>query len=1459
MRIKKFTLLTLALLLMSGVAFAQKNVPTDEAIAAKQSELRAMARAKAKFGAFDFNHKVLPQFTRKARSFNLPAEFKNVIQNGPTKFATQARLETKKEALPVKVSPTFKADKLLSPSWGQGSLAIRSFVKRAAPEGSLFYDDFETGSFSSSWTLKTLNQGSGWTVYNPAADNICNAHSGTYVASSWSWNSSAYNVDNWLIAPKVALGGSVVFWTYTNASYPDPYEVLLSTTGTETEDFTVTLRAMAADAGGKWVQQVLDLSAYAGQEGYIAIHHVAYDMNYLFIDDFAVTEDTYIPPTPVTPPAEMMTMQFTILAYDSDNEPFERVLTIGIDGTDVYVQGTSYYMKDAWIKGTLNQDGTVTFATGQYYGILTSSGRDYPMYFQAYDNTLQTSLDNLTLIINPLTGTVDWPSVEIMDCGTPTGLDELYQSYQVMQVAPGTAPDILTPPAGIEDNLVEYRMEGEAYNYDGSEYGEYSEPIFIGFDGDDVWVRGVNKDIPETWIKGTRNGNTVTFPTGQKVGIYYATLTQYYEFYFAGFDTNLSAQADVTMTLDNATGIYTMTSPDIAMINSAWLNIDPNLYFTTLQFVPVPDVAATPAQPTITEVALVDVTFPYLIVDIPTTDEDGNAILTEKLSYQYYYDINKVVSPLTLSTTQYMRLTADMTEIPYLFTDNYDVYNYMLYLNQDFSTWNKIGIQSIYRGGGEEKRSEIFWYTIVPYPHEVTFVAANDLSIENGQATVKVNGEKAKLDADGKLVVNETYTVTLSAATGYKFVSVTATGATVELDANAFVATFEMPADDVTVNYEIRETYNEIAFNPANELTIQDGQATVALNGEDVTGMVDESGTLYDVEQDATVTITAEPGFKLANVTASYIEKSSGGGESVELTVHDGTAGSPYVPLYGFYEDAYLKCEYVMPASELEAMNGSNIDAMKFYLKTSAADPWTGDYKVFMKEVSATTISEYSGLDDATVVYEGKLDGTGETMDVIFDTPYQYHGGNLLIGFYCINPGNYKSAEFWGETVEGACVQGYSYSGLNSIDPNQRNFLPKTTFTYSAGAPSTTIQVGEGTITDQAYLPTYNLYNYSRTQEIYTASEINATGTINSISYYCNSNGTSRNLDIYLIHTKKDKFDTQSDWIAVTNNDKVFSGSVNFANKQWTTIKLDKAFQYNGTDNLCVIVYDFTGDWGSSMKFSLDYAENQSIVAYDDNVAFDPTNPTPHNKDTYRSNKAQMLLEMSVIPSSDLNVDLDADGHTASFTVPNGNVTVNYELVRLGTPVEVAAGKYITYYTDKDIVIYDEDCELLTVTAVDETTVTATPIEVAAAETPLLIYNSSDEDKELWIVPTEEAIEELTPDEVEVAPEFKGTLEEKTFTAAEMSAAEHFICDGENFIWVRSAGTIAANKCWLELTNDEPLTARSIVIGSGETTGVKAVDHSPLTIDNYYDLQGRRVAQPAKGLYINNGKKVVVK
>ena len=75
-------------------------------------------------------------------------------------------------------------------------------------------------------------------------------------------------------------------------------------------------------------------------------------------------------------------------------------------------------------------------------------------------------------------------------------------------------------------------------------------------------------------------------------------------------------------------------------------------------------------------------------------------------------------------------------------------------------------------------------------------------------------------------------------------------------------------------------------------------------------------------------------------------------------------------------------------------------------------------------------------------------------------------------------------------------------------------------------------------------------------------------------------------------------------------------------------------------------------------------------------------------------------------------------------------------------------------------------------------------------------------------------------------------------------------------------GTIPANRAYLEVPGG-PTTARGFLGFSDDdnTTDIEAIDHSPLTIDHsVYDLSGRLVTgQPQKGIYVKNGKKVVIK
>lgn len=170
-----------------------------------------------------------------------------------------------------------------------------------------------------------------------------------------------------------------------------------------------------------------------------------------------------------------------------------------------------------------------------------------------------------------------------------------------------------------------------------------------------------------------------------------------------------------------------------------------------------------------------------------------------------------------------------------------------------------------------------------------------------------------------------------------------------------------------------------------------------------------------------------------------------------ELTVYDGEVTNDRVPIYSFYCDSYLKCEYVIPAEELRSIAGGTITGLTWYLNETASYSWgNANFEVFLKEVDSNTLSTYIGAGEATAVYQGALDGMHSPISINFTTPYSYEGGSLLVGVYNTQMGSWgRTATFYGQSVPGACVQGYSRTRPDDVTATQCNFIPKTTFTYT--------------------------------------------------------------------------------------------------------------------------------------------------------------------------------------------------------------------------------------------------------------------------------------------------------------------------------------------------------------------------------------------------------------------------
>ena len=188
------------------------------------------------------------------------------------------------------------------------------------------------------------------------------------------------------------------------------------------------------------------------------------------------------------------------------------------------------------------------------------------------------------------------------------------------------------------------------------------------------------------------------------------------------------------------------------------------------------------------------------------------------------------------------------------------------------------------------------------------------------------------------------------------------------------------------------------------------------------------------------------------------------------LTVFDGTATNRFVPIYTAYTDAYEKCEMVYPADTLESIVGRKITSMKFYTSKDYFDYSDVVFQVFLTEYPLDYINGFHGTAGATMVYEGGLVIANHVMTIQFDEPFHYDGGNLLVGVYVTETGGWDNTPWYGETVNGASVQGYSYDGLYAINPTQRNFLPKATFHFEGEDLHVAYHDGDVYVLDQLNL-----------------------------------------------------------------------------------------------------------------------------------------------------------------------------------------------------------------------------------------------------------------------------------------------------------------------------------------------------------------------------------------------------
>ena len=186
--------------------------------------------------------------------------------------------------------------------------------------------------------------------------------------------------------------------------------------------------------------------------------------------------------------------------------------------------------------------------------------------------------------------------------------------------------------------------------------------------------------------------------------------------------------------------------------------------------------------------------------------------------------------------------------------------------------------------------------------------------------------------------------------------------------------------------------------------------------------------------------------------------------------------------------------------------------------------------------------------------------------------------------------------------------------------------------------------------------------------------------------------------------------------------------------------------------------------------------------------------------------------------------------------------------------VTVTSANYATYVSDFDLDFTDKGIKAYIAKADGTTGVTFEQVKKVPANTGVLLYKDGG---------TTEEIPVLSGDADDVTGNvFKpGT---GAAVASEDGTLRNYILnqrDGVAGFYKANNQMVATNRAYIQIDEKRtPVKGFIALPGSDEETGIETMrDGENEKMSAIFDLSGRRVAKPTRGLYIVNGKKVIVK
>ena len=503
----------------------------------------------------------------------------------------------------------------------------------------------------------------------------------------------------------------------------------------------------------------------------------------------------------------------------------------------------------------------------------------------------------------------------------------------------------------------------------------------------------------------------------------------------------------------------------------------------------------------------------------------------------------------------------------------------------------------------------------------------------------------------------------------------------------------------------------------------------------------------------------------------------------------------------------YIAIKHVSANSHNVFIDDVTIEAAETYKRPKALN-------VSSYTSSTATLSWTAGSDESAweIAYSTKEDFDPQNEGVrvpVSNNPYTLSGLVESVTYYAYVRSN--------------------YSGNYSAWSNKVELTPLLVETVNANGSNTNTSIP---IIDRTYSE-----SYMQTQFIIPASNVNLTNIQNTIitklTFYCSQNSINWNgatFEVYMKEVDKTIYNTlnlDTEW-----GTKVFNSGVLSVSNGQMVIEFNTPFSYT-TGNLMI-------------------GFKQTHISGDEN------NTTPIGSTWYGTTQATY---------SDYTAIYYGMGYSSVSTNRiNFIPKVTFTTISPTVSVTLGLNGYTTFASPRPLDLTDENIpDGLTAykAAVDGSTVRFTKInQTVAANTGILLEGAA---KQTYNIPVAESGTDV------VGNEFLVNSTGGTFTADDgytyfgmkkaTSASDALVFAS----FAPSSVAIPTDKAYLKvLTSSLPATSRQLVCSFDDETptGISATlnDRGKTINEKFiYNLNGQRVNKPSKGLYIVNGKKVIIK